>query len=277
MKFTFAYRGYLSESKDNYSMEARMKYLRRLVLMIQFFTRLPLPVKLNVTSADFGKGLVFAPLVGVIIGTVLAGSYYFLEKLFPIYVSIIITIIFYIIITGGLHLDGLGDTFDGIFSNRPKEKILEIMRDSRVGTNAVLAIISVLLLDISVLCSFDKTVIVKILFLMPVAGRVGSLIGAGVSKYARAGEGLGKSFIDYCGAKEILIGLIPYMIIFYLISGIYSLILSIGIAVTPVVTVKLLSHKIGGATGDILGAVCEINQVIFLLFAYIMFFSGYIK
>ncbi len=254
-----------------------MQYLKRFVLMLQFFTRLPLPLGLNVNSSDFGKGLIFAPIIGAVIGVILAGAFYFLKMLFPIYVCVTITLILYIIVTGGLHLDGLGDTFDGIFSNRPKERILEIMRDSRVGTNAVLAIVSVILLDIALLCSFDKTVIIKILFLMPVAGRIGSLVGAGASKYARSGEGLGKSFIDYCGYKEIVIGLIPYLIIFYITGGIYTLILSIGAAIIPFILVKFLSHKIGGATGDILGAVCEINQLIYLLFAYVMCFLGYIK
>jgi adenosylcobinamide-GDP ribazoletransferase len=252
-----------------------MQYLKRFILMFQFFTRLPITVDMKVATLDFGKGLIFAPIVGFGIGGVLAGAMYLLDMLFPLYVSAIIIVIIYIIITGGLHLDGLGDTFDGIFSNRPKERILEIMRDSRVGTNAVLAVISVLALDTALICSADKGAIYKMLLLMPVAGRVGSLVGAGVSKYARMGEGLGKSFIEYCGVKEIIIGLIPFLLIFYCVGGIPGLVIAIPTALLPIITVKLLGHKIGGATGDILGAVCELNQTLFLFIAYITCYLGY--
>lgn len=248
-----------------------MKAIKRLVLMLQFFTRIPIRLNIAANSEDYGKGLVFAPFVGLDIGAILAAASYGLLFLFPRPVVAAIVLVLYIIITGGLHLDGLGDTFDGIFSNRSKERILEIMRDSRVGTNAVLAVASVLLLNFSVLSQINSTYFLYIILLMPMAGRIGSLVGAAVSGYARSGEGLGKSFIDFCGKRELFWGLLIYIAISILTLNVKMWIVLALPPVSAFILVKWLSHKIDGATGDILGAVCELNQSIFLILACAVF------
>lgn len=247
-----------------------MILFKRFVLMIQFLTTIPLRITLNVTSEDFGRGLVFAPAVGLILGGIIAALQLVLGSVFPEYVTAVFIVIAYIILTGGLHLDGLGDTFDGLFSNRSRERMLEIMRDSRVGTNAVLAIVCLILMNVTLIGSFTSANITRVLLLMPVAGRIGSLVGAGASTYARSGEGLGKSFIDYCGVKEIFYGLVIYFIIFGLILGYLGLLVGILPLFTAFLLVKFLGSKIGGATGDILGAVCELNQTIFLVTMYLV-------
>lgn len=244
-----------------------MKAIRRLVLMLQFFTRIPIKLNLAANSEDFGKALIFAPFVGLIIGAILAAASFGLLYLFPRLMVAAIVLVLYIIITGGLHLDGLGDTFDGIYSNRSKERILEIMRDSRVGTNAVLAVVSVLLLNYVALSQINSTYFLRIILFMPVAGRVGSIVGAAVSKYARTGEGLGKSFIEFCGKKELFWGLLIYIVISLLTFDYKMWIILFFPPISAFLFVKGLSHEIGGATGDILGAVCELNQCIFLIFA----------
>lgn len=244
-----------------------MKALKRMVLMLQFFTRIPIKLNLSANTEDFGKGLVFAPFVGLIIGAILAGAAYGFSFIFPKTLVAAMVLALYIIITGGLHLDGLGDTFDGIFSNRSKERILEIMRDSRVGTNAVLAVVCVLLMNFVALTEINSTYFYRIILLMPVAGRIGSLIGAAISKYARTGEGLGKSFIEFCGKQELLWGLLIYIVISLLTFDYKMWIIMLLPPITAYFFVKFFSSKIGGATGDILGAVCELNQCGFLLLA----------
>lgn len=244
-----------------------MKALKRLVLMLQFFTRIPLNIQITANSSDFGKGLVFAPFVGLVIGAVLTIAAYGLLFIFPKVMVSAIVLVLYMAITGGIHLDGLGDTFDGIFSNRPKERILEIMRDSRVGTNAVLAVAGVLLLDFTALTQINEEYFLRILLLMPMAGRAGSLMGAAVSRYARLGEGLGKSFIDFCGKKELIWGLVIYSVISLLTIDLKLWIIMLVPPLSALLTVKYFSSKVGGATGDILGAVCELNQCVFLVMA----------
>lgn len=246
-----------------------MVFIKRLILMIQFLTIIPLPAKINAGEEDYGKGLVFAPFVGLILGGLIMLLNSLLGAFFPDTIIGVIILIAYIVLTGGLHFDGLGDTFDGLFSNRPKEKILEIMRDSRVGTNGVLAITSVFVLDAMLFASIGREWIGSALLLMPVSGRMGTLLGAGICVYARK-DGLGKSFIDYCGAKEILIGAVFHLAVFFLVLGYTGLIAGILMILLALLTIRFLTFKLGGATGDILGAVCELNQTVFLVLFYIL-------
>lgn len=250
-----------------------MVILKRFILMIQFFTSIPIPVNVNCDEKDFGKGLVFAPAVGLILGTLLFALGSALKLIFPIRAVTIFLIVGYIILTGGLHLDGLGDTFDGLFSNRPKEKILEIMRDSRVGTNAVLALVSIVIINYAML--LELNIMPKAVLLYPVAGRIGSLTGAAVSVYARKNEGLGKSFIDHCGMKEMFFGAVISFVIFGAVLELKGLILALILMITAWIITKLFTVRLGGATGDILGAVCELNQTVFLILMYmsVQFFS----
>lgn len=248
-----------------------MILLKRFVLIIQFMTTIPLPIRIEANDEDFGKGLVFAPLVGLLIGGILSGSFLCLSIIFPVYISSVLVMIIYILLTGGLHLDGLGDTFDGLFSHRSKERMLEIMRDSRVGTNAVLAIVCLLLLNTSLISELNPSGRYIILVLMPAAGRIGSLIGAGISRYARSGPGLGKSFIDCCGIREVIPGALLYAVVFICIAGFQGFKTVLFPIVTAILLIKLFSSKIGGATGDVLGAVCEINQTLFLLAAFLIY------
>ena len=251
--------------------------------MLQFMTAIPIRISIKADREDFGKGLVFAPAVGLVIGVLLAGGNYLLGLLFPPLVTAVLTIAFYIILTGGLHLDGLGDTADGLFSNRPKERMLEIMKDSRVGTNAVLILIIVVLLDISLLSSIQSHIVFILLF-MPVAGRIGSLVGAGSSQYAGMSDSPGRWCVEFCGLKDVLSGLAIYFVIFAaaagitglyagvtdLLSGSCILLTALIPPISAFVLTRLLGGKLGGVTGDILGAVCELNQVVFMLAAFLL-------
>ncbi len=249
------------------------------MLLMGFMTTIPVGGRFEATDEDFGKALAMAPVVGLVIGTLLALSGWLLGMLFPAGLVAVMVFIIYVLITGGLHLDGLGDTFDGVFSGRSKERMLEIMRDSRIGTNALLAVVSVILLDVSLLASIKaqagsiasgENFYLIVFLLFPVAGRIGSLTAAAASTYARSGEGLGKSFIDCCGKRELLIGLVLYFGIFAGIAGLEGLIVAVVPPVSAYVCVKLLGRRVGGATGDILGAVCEINQVVFLVEVFLL-------
>lgn len=245
-----------------------MVIIKRFVIMVQFFTSIPIPININCDEKDYGKGLIYAPLVGLILGFLLFLAYNLLSLFLSTNIVAVFLIIGYIVLTGGLHLDGLGDTFDGLYSNRPKEKILEIMRDSRVGTNAVLALISIILLNYVMLT--ELSIMAEVVLLFPVAGRIGSLMGAGISVYARKNEGLGKSFIDHCKKKEMFLGSIISFVIFGAVLGIRGVLISFIVMISACLITKMFTTKIGGATGDILGAVCELNQTVFLLLMYLL-------
>ncbi len=243
------------------------KIIKRFILMLQFLTTIPIPVRIDADERDLGEGLVFAVPVGLIIGGILAAS----QKIFafflpPMVIAILLNIV-YIRLTGGLHLDGLGDTFDGILSYRSRERMLEIMRDSRVGSNAVLALMCILFLNTALYYEAGDF-ITKILILMPIAGRMGMIIGAGISSYARSEGGLGKASMDFCNTKEIIIGLIMYSIIFACFRNLQFAVAGLAACIFSIFIAKYIGKKLQGLTGDVLGALCEMTQTFFMLMVF---------
>jgi len=236
---------------------------------MQFLTRIPINKTLDVTEEDFGQGLAFAPLVGLIIGLLLYVVYWVGNLLLPLPIVAIIIVVTYIIISGGIHLDGLGDTFDGIFSGRSKGRVMEIMKDSTSGTFGVLALISVIIIDASCVYFLLLNGNVEMIILFPIIGRMTCLIGSGLFKYARE-DGLGKSFVNHCGVREIIIGFVFTLISFYIIGGIKYMLLVIAMSIIAYLINLYFSKKIDGITGDIIGASCELNQMTFLLVAVML-------
>jgi adenosylcobinamide-GDP ribazoletransferase len=247
-----------------------LKIVKQFLWLIPFLTTIPLPLNLSMEPEDFGRALAYAPLVGLLLGGILAGCFCLLRLLFPPLISALFLFIIYITLTGGLHLDGLGDTADGLFSNRPKERILEIMKDSRVGTNAVLAIVLAILSDVLLIAQIPSQAF-QLIILMPVAGRMALPLAAGIEKYARQ-DGLGHFCISFCGNREIIIGTVITGIIFFITLGGKGLLLVFLVAIFTLATVKFFAHKIDGITGDILGAVCELAQICYLVLVYLFFF-----
>ncbi len=249
-----------------------MAYGRRFILMMQFMTSIPINVNVKAEKEDYGKGLALAPVVGLIIGLIVAAVNFIFGKLFPASVTSVITVAIYVGLTGGLHFDGLGDTADGLFSNRSKEKILEIMKDSRIGTNALLTVVITVLMYVTLIRSLGDGSSIFILMLMPVAGRIGSLIASGTSDYAGVSDGPGRWCVEYCGKMDVYLGVFIYSAIFLtaaiLSNGYFLLLPAVSAPVSAFVLSKFLGKKLGGVTGDILGAVCELNQVIFLVIAF---------
>jgi len=271
-----------------------MAYGRRFILMMQFLTSIPININVKAQKEDYGKGLALAPAVGLIIGLIVSAGNFAFGKILPASAASVVTVAIYIWLTGGLHFDGLGDTADGLFSNRPKEKMLEIMKDSRIGTNALLTVVITLLMYVTLISSlgdvsskvgasslilgdgssiFGDVSLLLVLALMPVAGRIGSLIASGTSAYAGVSDGPGRWCVEHCGKIDVFLGIFIYSAIFLigaiLSGGCYLLLPAVAAPVTAFILSKVLSRKLGGVTGDILGAVCEINQVIFLVIAYL--------
>ena len=109
------------------------------LLMLSFFTRVPIGKWVPYTDERYKSSLVTFPIIGIFIGAFLA-----LTVSIPGItgnIKTLLCILVYIAVTGGIHLDGVADSCDGIFSNRPKERVLEIMKDSHIGAFGVIALI----------------------------------------------------------------------------------------------------------------------------------------
>jgi adenosylcobinamide-GDP ribazoletransferase len=143
--------------------------VKRFLIALQFLTILPIRIRAELAPEDFGKSPVF-PVVGLLIGLALAGAA-LLGHFLPQPVAAVLILILSIALTGGIHLDGFADTCDGFGGLRPKEKVLEIMRDSRVGVMGVTGVFCLLALKGVLLASVAPNVLWRLLILMTVFSR----------------------------------------------------------------------------------------------------------
>jgi len=241
--------------------------MKRLILMLQFLTKLPLPFQIEATEEDFSKGIIYFPIVGLVIGALMAGLYIGLSALTNIMIASVLVIIFEIFITGGLHLDGLADTFDGLYSYRDKERMLEIMKDSRVGTNGVLILVVNIVLKMVLLVSIDPDMVPKILLLMPVVSRLMVVLLSAISKYAR-NNGMGGFFIGKTTKLQLVVAIVLVLIMHLIyLEGLF--LLGMIIILTLIYRYHVYS-KIDGITGDVLGATVEMSEVFYLML-YVLF------
>jgi adenosylcobinamide-GDP ribazoletransferase len=240
--------------------------MKRLILLIQFLTRIPININLDVTREDLSRAVIYFPIVGYIIGSILSLIYFTLNHSIDQLILVFLIVMIQVILIGGLHIDGLSDTFDGIFSGREKTEILEIMKDPNVGTFGMLSIIFTIVFKFLLLYKI-KNQILWVLLLMPVFSRFCVILAAYTGSYARE-KGLGNLFIEQVSKKQLMIGFVFTIIPVYFVQSIYlALIISI---LFTLWFVRKVRRKIDGITGDTLGAIVEINEVLFLLVIYLM-------
>lgn len=241
--------------------------MKSLVLIFQFLTKLPINIKIDADKKDFSKGIIWFPLVGLVIGLLLAGLYYISSLVFSTILVSVIIVVFEIFITGGLHLDGLADSFDGLYSYRDKDRMLEIMKDSRIGANGVIILILNILIKVFLINEFNQDYIYYALILMPVVSRFTTVFLSRFSYYARK-NGMGGFFIGETSTKQFVIALIMTL----LFSMIYyqSILILIVIIIITIIFRNHVYKKIDGITGDILGAWVELSEVLYLIFFLIL-------
>ncbi|MDD3155295.1 MAG: adenosylcobinamide-GDP ribazoletransferase [Victivallaceae bacterium] len=208
------------------------------------------------------------PLVGILLGGIVALAGMLLQTGLPILPLAVALVLIAEALSKGFHLDGAGDTFDGLLSGRTRERKLEIMRDSRIGSMGVLAIFSVLALKISLLASLPAHRIAFAAGSMVLAGRCGLIWPIAFGQYARR-EGLGalwfrqKPFVGM-----LLAAVLPASVLQWdrtpdgcWIAGALPVVLILGGWLWSLQMKKVL----GGHTGDTLGAFEEFSEIAALL------------
>lgn len=235
--------------------------IKQLIILIQFMTRIPVFVNVEYDEEKLGKSIKYFPLVGAIIGIFLYGINILAGKItVNRQIAAMIIIIAEIFITGLIHIDGLADTADGLFSYAEKEKILEIMKDSRVGTNGAVALILYFMTKVILLSEIRPEYII----LYPVISRLSTSINAGLGEYARK-NGMSNEIIAKNGKKEAGISIIITMILSFIILKVKGLIILIFAILFILLLMKGVKRKIGGITGDTMGASLELTSILVLL------------
>ena len=236
--------------------------MRRFLAAMRFLTVIPFPGSWGTDESSLADSTIFFPVVGLLIGLGAAGIAACAVRWLPAGPAAAVVIISLLAVSGGLHMDGLSDTADGLLSARPRERALEIMRDSHVGAMGVIAIVCVLMLKFAALASLPVTGLWRTALLMPVAGRVALVVTMALLPYARPEGGLATSF--YRG-RSMLAALSAEVVLFaaaWLVLGMAGLIAAATSLAAVLIFAVYTYRRIGGATGDTLGAACEIAELV---------------
>jgi adenosylcobinamide-GDP ribazoletransferase len=238
------------------------------ILLLGFYTRLPVP-HINFDEAKYRKAMPLLPLVGLVIGLLLALLAAGIDALgLPTLVRGAILLAAYVVITGGLHLDGLADSCDGLFAGRGRERALEIMKDSHIGSFGVLALI---VAGVGYLALFSYASLAAI-FCGAIVGRIAPAVLSTALPHARqagmavlAGRAKVGQTIAMSAAMLLLATVLGGLLAASVLTGALVLVAAIVALALVGVFGLYLKHQLGGITGDTLGAAIELSQVAFLL------------
>lgn len=234
--------------------------IKGLILAIQFLTRLPIKIPIDFNDDNLRKSTFFYPWVGMILGGLSVLPYWLLSK-YNINLASFMSVVLMIILTGGLHLDGLSDTADGFFSNKKKEDILEIMKDSRIGAFGVLSLILIVMGKYIVISSFTTNLPLALIMSMG-NSRLVVLCQIAFKKMARPG-GLGAMLHGSKPKRYIIMGILSYILLLAFLDIRYIIPLLGGLILGEIITIYSYK-KIGGFTGDVYGATIELTELISL-------------
>ena len=272
--------------------------MRAFFIGLQFLTRISIVEQKDWCEKDFAESVRYFPLIGLVLGIIYAVFAALLLSflpqkgiLLPHHVVAAILLMLPILLTGGLHCDGFMDTMDGLFSGRSRERMLEIMKDSRVGANGVFAFVLLMIFDWSILLDLMESAwLFPALFVMPIVSRLMMVVAISAFPYARP-VGMGKAFKDG-GTKSVLYGAFFYTLILVFFPGVAADFFGIIpldaaglsswlLSMTAVIFAALLftiffasyaTRHLGGLTGDVYGAITTLTETLVLL-SFLVFSS----
>lgn len=232
-------------------------------IALQFLTTFPIQLKAMPSKQQNGQSVLFYPLVGLIIGAILFGIAMLLQAV-PAILSASIILVLWIWLTGGLHLDGLADTADawvGGFGDA--ERTLKIMKDPACGPIGVLSLIIICLLKWSALYLLIQKQLYSALVLFPVLGRLAPMFLFLTTDYVRE-KGLGSSMASYI-PKKLALAIMLSVVISSLYFSVLGCIASLVTILSLLYLRRKFKQRIGGITGDTVGASIEICECVSLL------------
>lgn len=244
---------------------------------LSFLTTIPRPFRGEAGAGEIGSSLSWFPVVGLVIGLILAGLNWLLGLFLPAAVVYGLLLAALVIITGGLHLDGFADTCDGIAGHKTVAERLLVMRDSRVGAFAVVGVFLLLLIKYVALASIPGNLVTTALVLMPVVSRWAVVYAVAANPYARP-AGLGQAFKQGATGMRLIIATIITLAVtlgvtylakitwFYVAAAT----IIIGVWVVTLCLAAWLRRKLGGLSGDSYGAVNEVAEVVVLMVMLVM-------
>jgi adenosylcobinamide-GDP ribazoletransferase len=236
--------------------------MKRFFTALGFLTTIPSPYQNLSGMEELGKAAGWFPLVGAVIGELVALIYLGLARFFPETVRAVMSVGAWVYLTGGLHLDGLADSFDGLLNSSSSERRLEIMKDPRLGAFGALGLILVIIFKINVLTALP---VYFTLLAIPLAASTARwlLLFAARQPTARPG-GLGAAFRPELGWLGWIISAVVPLGLAVLCGWRGIAALFIGSVCTAAI-IRLARIRLGGLTGDVFGLIVESVEAVILL------------
>lgn len=245
-----------------------MDSLRR---ALGFLTIYPLRASDVWTPETLGSSMAYYPLVGMVIGLGLWGLYMMLSLAFPHSITSVLLLGCLFLMTGGLHIDGLADTVDGLSGGYSREERLRIFKDPHVGPMAVASVVFVLLTQYASLNVLSSHAMLPALVLMATLSRYSMVQLAYFSPYARATGGLGEPFIRGIKQEHLYTALLLTFCATLLCGGPRGVLIGCVVSVATVGYQMYFRQRLGGITGDVLGATNEANTMLVLLLVAVLY------
>lgn len=234
-----------------------------LLLALRFLTALPLPAA-EVKPLQMGRAAAFFPLVGALVGAAVAGVDAGLRLAFPASVASAGALVALVLLTGGLHLDGLMDSCDGLFGRRDPARRLEIMRDSRAGSFGVLGAVCVLLLKFVALLELPAPWLLGGIVAATSVARGAMVLAIWGFPYARV-DGLGRAFKDGIGVPQVAAATVTAAVLALGLLQWRGVVVLVLAALATLLSGLFICTRIPGLTGDTYGAINEVVEVLVLL------------
>lgn len=246
----------------------RSNRLRGLVTATMFLTRIPVPTLDDYSPQDSGRSLPWFPIVGLLLGGLLLCIAVLMSDHLAAGPLAAILLLVWVFTTGGLHLDGLGDSADGWLGGQgDRQRTLEIMKDPSSGSAAVMTVVCVLLAKYAALSVLLEQQAWAALVVAPMLGRCVSLLLFRTTAYVSP-RGLAQDFIDYASPRALDGVLALCVVLTIMFLGWKSTLLTLLLALTMLWCLRwLMLKRLGGSTGDTAGASVEIIEMTVLLAA----------
>ncbi|UCD55423.1 MAG: adenosylcobinamide-GDP ribazoletransferase [Candidatus Omnitrophota bacterium] len=241
--------------------------MKRFFIALQFLTILPIRIKAEIKEKDFGRSLAYFPIVGLLLGLVLV-SVLFAFNFLPGFVTAALMLTISVIITGGIHLDGFADTCDGLYAGKSKQEALKVMRDPHIGAVGAISVASLLILKFALFYGISLNFLWKIPVIMAVWGRYSQVLSCYLSGYARE-NGKAKYFIEYASKRELFFSTVFTLALSVSLMKVKGLIVSVLTLAMLLLIINYIKRRIGGMTGDTIGATSEITEMAVLFLALI--------
>ena len=209
------------------------------------------------STSEVGRSAIFYPVVGLILGLILVLVNFLLLPFASAGLLSVILITLLAFMTRGLHLDGVGDTFDGLGAGGDRDRVLSIMDDSHTGVFGLIAIVLVLFFKIHAIESIDVDRW-RALLVAPILGRWAMVLLAYRSKAAKAG--LGSNLIEHLQTKHFLLATLVTLLLVAAIWRRNGIVMMAWVAVFTIASKNYFHRRLGGVTGDIFGAVGELSE-----------------